>query len=136
MAFDLILDSGSLLDGSGTPATGGGTTTLDFTADDPARRLRRPLEVALISPTRAAYRGQPVRVRGRLLHGKKGVGGLAATIYLSRDARMGFRVGTLVSDGQGWFGGDLPVPRDVPVGIYRVYAECAGNELYLPASSR
>ena len=93
--------------------------------------------MALRSPSQVVvYRGESLTVSGQILHEQRGVPGLQVDILLSRDGKVGYPVGSLVSDGQGRFTGSLAVPRDVEVGSYRVFAETPGDSRYSSARSR
>ncbi len=94
------------------------------------------MTVKLRSPAQVVYRGEPLKVSGRVLDGERGVAGLQVDVLLSRDGKVGYPVGSLVSDGQGRFTGDLSVPHDVEVGSYRVYAETPGDSRFSSARSR
>jgi hypothetical protein len=102
----------------------------------PAPPPRLPLTVTLRSPTRVVHRGQPIQVAGRVTHGDRGVAGLLVEIHLSRDGRLGRRVGTIQSGKEGRFEARLPVPRDVAVGRYRIFAYTPGSQRYSGAISQ
>lgn len=103
----------------------------------PARPPRKAVTVRLRSPAQVViYRGETLTVSGQVLDGQRGVAGLQVDILLSRDSKVGYPVGSLVSDGQGRFTGSLAVPRDVEVGSYRVFAETPGDSRYSSSRSQ
>jgi len=105
-------------------------------AEPPPERI--PVQVKLSSPRQLSivYRGATLAVAGRVLSGERGIPGLQVDLLLSRDGRIGYPVGSLVTDGQGRFRGSLKVPRDVEVGKYRVYAETPGDSRHGASRSR
>ena len=102
----------------------------------PAAPPRKAVMVKLRSPARVVYRGDPLVVSGQVLHDKRGVSGLQVDVLLSRDGKVGYPVGSLVTDGQGRFIGSLAVPRDLEVGSYRVFAETPGDSQHSGSRSR
>lgn len=119
------------------PAT---TSTMTFTEGEalapPPPPPRLPVRLMLQSPTHTVFRGQRITVRGRALHRQAGVVGLLVNIVLSKDGRVGQRIGNLLTRQDGQFSGELAVPRDVEVGQYKVYATTPGNKRYKPSISR
>ncbi len=112
-------------------------TTPTASAEAPPPRLATMIK--LTSPgavVSVVDRGSALTVKGHVRHGSSGVEGLQVDLLLSRDGRVGYPVGSLVTDQKGHFRGQLPVPRDVEVGTYRVYAETPGDSKYAGSRSQ
>jgi transglutaminase-like putative cysteine protease len=85
-------------------------------------------QISLHSATRAAYRGEPVEVWGRVTQGEQSAASLRVEIYLSRDGKVADALlGATVSGGDGRFRAALPVPRGIDVGDYQLYAVTPGD---------
>lgn len=102
-----------------------------------AEALKRPVQISLVSSERSVYRGERVTIWGKVTHAGSGIVGLPVEIYLSRDGQMAdARLGVTVSETDGRFHASLPVPRQLRVGEYRIFAATPGNDLYEASISR
>jgi hypothetical protein len=125
----------------GMERTGDGTDGREPTITDspdapvssaPPGPAKAPTQIALYSATRAVFRGEHVRVWGKV--GRpgqpegRGVGGLRVEIYLSRDGQTADALlGATVTGPDGRFSVGLPVPRGVQVGDYQIVAVTPGD---------
>jgi hypothetical protein len=123
---------------TGTPASADGREpTMTDNPDAPASTAppgpaKAPTQISLFSATRAVFRGEHVRVWGKVgradqLEGR-GVGGLRVEVYLSRDGQTADALlGATVTGPDGRFSVGLPVPRGVQVGDYQIVAVTPGD---------
>jgi transglutaminase-like putative cysteine protease len=107
------------------------TSTDDPDAMGPAAPAKTPTQISIYSGTRAVFRGERIRIWGKVLKrgpGDSGIGNLRVDVYLSRDGQTtDALLGATVSGPDGRFSAVLPVPRGVKVGDYQVYAVTPGD---------
>jgi hypothetical protein len=102
-------------------ATPNGTST--GRADDP-----RPGSVITLSVGQSeARRGAPIPVSGTVRAEGSACGAVTVGILLRDGAGHETRVGTLVTDDKGTFGGSIVIPSSVPLGDHRVVARTTGD---------
>jgi hypothetical protein len=95
-------------------------------------RARATLTVAV--EAREAFRGDALRVRGRLT--VEGGDPAGAKVLLELVGGGGaVPLGEAVTDGSGQFAADLEIPRAMPLGDHRLIARTEGDAKRLPARS-
>ena len=101
-----------------------------------SREGRIPTRLRLVTVDASVFRGETVSVAGRVTDPDgRGVGGLPVVVFLVPPAgESGARkLGGTLADGAGRFEEDLPVPRDLAVGTYRLMVQHMGDDRYAPA---
>ncbi len=112
------------------PETSDGYGTQNADAPAPA-----PTSLTIALDAREAFRGDPLRVRGRLSVEHGDPAGARVAIELVGPGGRAVPLGETVTDGSGRFAADLEVPRDVALGEHRLIARFAGDERRAPSRS-
>ncbi|MCA9671184.1 MAG: hypothetical protein KC503_36550, partial [Myxococcales bacterium] len=96
----------------------------------PAAPTRVPTRVSVTVAKNAARRGQRLRVWGKVENfDGLGVANLRVEIYLSRDGRAAQALlGAAITDKGGGYDVELPIPRNIVVGRYKVFAATPGDQ--------
>lgn len=102
----------------------------------PADKPRQPTQTLVYSSVTSVLRGKQLYVWGSVSSGTNGVAGLRVELFFSRDGRNAFFLGATVTGPSGAYKASLPIPLQVDVGRYRLYAATPGNGSYQPSLSR
>jgi hypothetical protein len=119
-----------VVDPSLPPEVGEGAPT------DPQPALKAT-QISAYTGARSVFRGEQIAVWGRVTADGKGAPGLKVQLYLSRDSKVtDALLGATVTGADGRFSVSLPVPVDVQVGRYRVFATTPGDQQHEASISR
>jgi hypothetical protein len=83
----------------------------------------------------SVYRGEAVRVKGRVTGPDGGISGVQVVIFLVTPAGEAEprKLGGTLTDPTGAFEEQVPVPKDLPTGTYRLVVQHMGDERHAPA---
>ena len=126
----------------------GGGSANDPLSPAPGRGLPQPppgafagkteTTIAVSTVDAVGFRGESVRVSGRLESGGRGVGGLRVDLYLAPAGAGGDGarfVGQTVTEADGRFSAAIDLPADLPLGKQEVFASSPGDSKYAPVVS-
>lgn len=103
-------------------------TTDETDGQGPGKEATR---IRLLSPAKQVFRGDPLRITGRVEGANGGIAGLKIQIALSQDGEsIAASLAPTLSGPGGHFSVQRNIPRTLPVGIYEVYVMTPGNTHY------
>jgi hypothetical protein len=92
---------------------------------------KQATRILLSSPAKQVFRGDPLRISGRVEGAKRGISGLKIQIALSQDGEsIAASLAPTISGRGGHFSVQRNVPKTLPVGVYEVYVMTPGNGEY------